>query len=107
MTIMSRACCCRAGARTGLLTAASAPFRAAVEEHCNVQSLRVPAASYPFLTETHTGDALPAFWQPLHMHFAALARQAGVRTYFTGQLGDLIMGNWADDSDQVAGLLRQ
>src|SRR6185437_11229412 len=25
----------------------------------------------------------------------------------TGNLGDLIMGNWWDDSDQVAGLLRR
>jgi hypothetical protein len=36
-----------------------------------------------------------------------LARQSGAKTYCTGQLGDLVMGNWDDDSDQVSGLLRQ
>src|SRR2546425_11434684 len=32
--------------------------------------------------------------------------EVGARTYMTGKLGDVTMANWGDDSDQVAGLLR-
>ena len=58
------------------------------------------------MTETDSGGALPAFWGPLLKHTAAIARRIGATTYLTGQLGDLVMGNWWDDSEQVAGLLR-
>src|SRR5436309_1266617 len=50
--------------------------------------------------------AIPAFWEPMQCHTAALARHMGAKTYLTGQFGDIVMGNWWDDSDQVAGPLR-
>jgi asparagine synthase (glutamine-hydrolysing) len=81
------------------------PFYAAVEKFCQVESIHVPTAAHPFLTETHTGGASPAFWERLHINAAVLARQTTAKTYLTGLLGDLVMGNWWDDSDQVAGLL--
>ena len=81
------------------------PFCAAVEEFCKNESIHVPTAAHPFLTENNTGGAMPAFWEKLHSNAAALALQTGAKTYLTGQLGDLVMGNWWDDSDQVAGLL--
>jgi hypothetical protein len=37
---------------------------------------------------------------------AAAARQIGARTLVTGTLGDLMMGNWNDDSSQIADLIR-
>ncbi|MCU1273116.1 MAG: hypothetical protein JWO48_547 [Bryobacterales bacterium] len=81
-------------------------FYTAVEKFCNLDSIHVSTAGYPFLTATQTGGAMPAFWEPLHTHAAALAHQTGAKTYLTGQLGDLVMGNWWDDTEQVAGLLR-
>ena len=80
-------------------------FYNAVEEFCKLESIHVSTAAHPFLTETDTGGAQPAFWERLHIHAAALVRETGANTYFTGQLGDLIMGNWWDDSEQVAGSL--
>jgi asparagine synthase (glutamine-hydrolysing) len=82
------------------------PFYTAVEKFCNLDSIHLSTADYPFLTETQTGGAMPAFWEPMQSHTATLARQTGAKTYLTGQLGDLVMGNWWDDSEQVAGLLR-
>src|ERR1039457_2230718 len=81
-------------------------FYTAVEEFCGFESIHVPADAHPFLTERDTGVAIPAFWERLRAHVSSIARQQGARTYLTGQLGDLIMGNWWDDSIQVAGLLR-
>jgi len=81
------------------------PFCTAVEKFCGVESIHAPTAPHPFLTETHAGKAQPAFWEHLHTNTAEIARQGGARTYLTGQLGDLVMANSWDDSDQVAGLL--
>jgi asparagine synthase (glutamine-hydrolysing) len=81
-------------------------FYTAVEKFCNVDSIHVSAADHPFLTEAQTGGAMPAFWEPMQSHTATLVRQTGAKTYLTGQLGDIVMGNWWDDSEQVAGLLR-
>lgn len=81
------------------------PFYTAVEKACGFESVHVSTNSHPFLTETETGRAAPAFWEHLHRNTADIARGFGARTYFTGQLGDLVMGNVWDDSDQVAGLI--
>jgi asparagine synthase (glutamine-hydrolysing) len=82
-------------------------FYTAVEKWCRIEAVHLPTAASPFLTETDAGDTLPMFWHQLHSRTAALAQQIGVKTYITGQIGDVIMGNWLDDSAQVAGLLRQ
>ena len=82
------------------------PFYTAVEKRCGVQGIHVPTGAYPFLTETHTGGAAPAFWETLNTHIASLAHEIRATTYCTGRTGDLIMGNLWDASDQVAGLLR-
>ena len=57
------------------------------------------------MTAAETGDGSPAFWSSLLRHTAEPAREIGATTYMTGKLGDDVMGNWWDDSDQVAGLL--
>jgi hypothetical protein len=46
---------------------------------------------------------MPAFWDQLHTAVAQVARRTKARTVLTGALGDLIMGNWWDDSAQIAG----
>ena len=82
-------------------------FYTAVENFCGFEKVHVQTASHPFLTENDTGAATPAFWQHLHTHISNIARQTGAKTYLTGNPGDLVMGNWWDDSDQVAGFLRR
>ena len=82
------------------------PFYTAVEKHCAFENIHLSTDDYPFLTEAEPGGAQPAVWETLHRQIAAISRQVGASTYCTGQAGDLLMGNWWDDSDQVAGLLR-
>jgi asparagine synthase (glutamine-hydrolysing) len=83
-----------------------ARFYKTIEQHCGVEGIHVPTSDYPFVTETDPGGGTPAFWGPLHAHAGSIAGGLGAETYLTGRMGDLIMGNWGDDSDQVAGLLR-
>ncbi|HYL73918.1 MAG TPA: asparagine synthase-related protein [Bryobacteraceae bacterium] len=82
-------------------------FWRTIEDHCHITGVHVPTADFPFLTENHTGGDSPAFWEQIHNCTSSIAREAGANTYLTGRMGDLTMGNWGDDSDQVAGLLRR
>jgi hypothetical protein len=52
------------------------------------------------------GTAAPEAFQPLRASIAAIARELGASTILTGQIGDLVMGNWFNDSLQVARSLR-
>lgn len=83
------------------------PFCKAVETMCGTDITHVPVDEFPLLTAQCTGGAVPGLWEALQSHTASIARERGAATYLTGRTGDLIMGNWTDDSDQVAGLFRQ
>ena len=78
----------------------------AVEAACATESVHLSTAEHFFLTKWNVGDGMPAFWDQLHTAVAQVARRTGARTVLTGALGDLIMGNWWDDSGQISGLLR-
>ena len=82
-------------------------FYTAMERACGFESIHLQAAEHPFVTQTETGGAFPAFWAALQKRTAQAAGEIGATTYLTGKLGDDVMGNWWDDSDQVAGLLHQ
>lgn len=77
-----------------------------VAKFCGVENILIPTSDHPFLTEANPGGATPEFWERMHTHNRSIARSAGATTYLTGRPGDMVMGNWGDDSDQVAGLLR-
>jgi asparagine synthase (glutamine-hydrolysing) len=79
-----------------------ARFYKTIERHCGVEGVHVPTSDYPFVTETDTGGALPAFWGPLHTQVGSIANGLGAETYLTGRMGDLIIDNWVDYSDEVA-----
>ena len=50
---------------------------------------------------------MPEAFQPLRMQLQQRRDGFGARTILTGQNGDLMMGNWFDDSLQVAASLRR
>jgi len=81
-------------------------FSSAVERFCNFEPIHVASSDFRFLGEDCAGLTAPAFWQDLHTHIAGLCRERGAKTYLTGQLGDLVMGNRWDDSLQVCSLIR-
>jgi hypothetical protein len=49
---------------------------------------------------------MPEPFHPLRASIAAIADDAGAKTILTGQAGDLMTGNWFDDSIQIASSLR-
>ena len=83
------------------------PFIRKVESHCSIQAARISTHDVPFITEAQVSGALPEAFHALLTKVADTARQAGARTILTGQNGDLLMGNWFDDSLQVAASLRK
>jgi asparagine synthase (glutamine-hydrolysing) len=83
------------------------PFIREVESHCGILGARIAMHDIPLLTETQISGAMPEAFQALLTSVATTAKQLGARTILTGQNGDLIMGNWFDDSLQVASSLRR
>src|SRR6266566_3331102 len=72
-----------------------------------VEGVHISADDQPIITETQVGNATPEAFQPLRTSIASIANTLGVKTILTGMNGDLMMGNWFDDSLQVTASLRQ
>jgi len=83
------------------------PFIREVESHCGIEGVHISTHDVRLMNETEVGSALPEPFRPLHMSVAAAARRLGASLIMTGQLGDLMMGNFFDDSLQVASSLRR
>jgi asparagine synthase (glutamine-hydrolysing) len=82
------------------------PFIREVESHCGIEGIHLSTHDVPVIAETQVGEAMPESFQPLRTAAAAAARRLGAKTILTGQHGDLMMGNWFDDSLQIAAPLR-
>jgi len=83
------------------------PFIREVESFCGLEGTHISTHDVPIIAETPERTAMPETFQPLRASVAAAASRLGAGTIVTGQNGDLIMGNWFDDSLQVAGSLRR
>src|ERR1019366_6424758 len=81
-------------------------FRA-VERACNLSGIHLQLEKLPFAAPNQAGGAAPAWWEPRFRKLARLMKGFGSSVFLTGQLGDFIMGNVVDDSDQVADYLQQ
>jgi asparagine synthase (glutamine-hydrolysing) len=83
------------------------PFIREVESFCGIEGVHISTHDEPLITETQVGNAQPEIFQPLRTSVAAIAGALGAKTILTGMGGDLVNGNWFDDSLQVAASLRQ
>jgi asparagine synthase (glutamine-hydrolysing) len=81
------------------------PFIDEVEGFAGVAGRHIPLHQAPLFAPGTVG-ALPHDGSPLQQAAGAAARSCGADTYLTGQGGDLLLGNWIDDSQQVARFLR-
>src|SRR5262249_42590376 len=77
------------------------------QRFCGIESVYVNTDDFPFLDHGFLDDASPSAWGPLFEELDRRVKWYGARVYLTGQGGDLLMGNWIDDSDQIAGRLRR
>jgi asparagine synthase (glutamine-hydrolysing) len=83
------------------------PFIREVESHCEIQGVHISTHEHPLIADNGVGGAMPEPFQPLRASVAEAASRLGARTILTGQNGDLMMGNWFDDSLQIAASLRR
>jgi len=83
------------------------PFIREVESFCGIEGVHLSTHDDPLITETRAGNATPEGFEPLHTRVASVAHRLGAKVFLTGMNGDLMMGNWFDDSLQVAASLRR
>lgn len=83
------------------------PFIREVEAHCGIEGARISTNDVPVIAESQVNGAMPEAFQAVLTSVAKIAKQNGAGTILTGQNGDLLMGNWFDDSLQIAAPLRR
>jgi asparagine synthase (glutamine-hydrolysing) len=83
------------------------PFIREVKSFYGIDGVHISTHDDPLIAETLVGNAMPESFEPLRTSVAAVARRLGAKVFLTGMNGDLMMGNWFDDSLQVAATLRR
>lgn len=83
------------------------PFFREMESFCDIKGFHISTDEAPLMSDRDVGSAQPEVFQPLRRSVASMSRQLGAKVLLTGQNGDLIMGNWFDDSLQLAASLRR
>lgn len=73
-----------------------------VERERSLSGVHFDLGQFPYVAANQAGNAAPAWWGPLFAELARHMDRIGSAVLLTGQLGDFIMGNSADDSEQVA-----
>jgi asparagine synthase (glutamine-hydrolysing) len=84
-----------------------APFICEMESFCGIKGVHISTHDAPLISETEVGCAAPQILQPLRKSVVSVARHFGAKAVLTGMNGDLTMGNWFDDSLQLAASLRR
>ncbi len=82
------------------------PFIREVESHCDIDGVQFSTHKVPIVSERKVGQSRPEAFEPFRTAIAEIAKQLNAKTVLTGQAGDLLLGNWFDDSLQIAGRLR-
>ena len=82
--------------------AADEKFYKTVQNFCGIESAYLNTDDFPFLSLDHLDQASPAPWGALFNQLAQITKQRDSRVYFTGLGGDLLMGNFVDNSEQLA-----
>jgi len=83
------------------------PFIREMESFCGIKGVHISTHDAPLISERQVGDSQPEIHQPLRRSVGLLSRQLGSEVFLTGQNGDLMMGNWFDDSLQLSASLRR
>jgi asparagine synthase (glutamine-hydrolysing) len=78
-----------------------------VESFCRIEGVHISTHDNPLITRRLVGEAMPEPLASLRRSVATVARGLGAKVFLTGMNGDLMMGNWFNDSLQVAASLRR
>lgn len=77
-------------------------FISAMERALGVSSLHMDLAPGSFVSADAVGDAQPSWWEPRLNNLALRMRSICSEVLLSGCLGDLVMGNWFEGTEQVA-----
>ena len=77
-----------------------------VESFCGIEGLHISTHATPMIDGAQV-HAMPEWSAPLRSAAAGVAERLRAKVFLTGMGGDLVMGNWFDDSLQVAAQLRR
>ena len=78
------------------------PFIHEVNGWCGLEGFQISTHETPLASEADARNPMPGDSAPLERSAAMAACGLGAKVFLTGQNGDLVMGNWFDDSLQVA-----
>jgi len=78
-----------------------------LEQERKLSSVHFDLEKAPFVTANQAGNSAPGWWEPLFAELSREMNRIGSTVLLTGQLGDFVMGNTPDDSDQVIDYLEQ
>jgi asparagine synthase (glutamine-hydrolysing) len=78
----------------------------AVERVRNLTSTRLDLEEYPLVAKDKPGNSAPGWWGPRLTELRRQLAGIGAGAFLTGQLGDFVMGNMLDDSEQAVDYLR-
>jgi asparagine synthase (glutamine-hydrolysing) len=82
------------------------PFIREMESCCGTEGIHISTEQNPLLDQAHMRGAAPEPLGALRESVVAAAAKLNARTFLTGLNGDLAMGNWFNDSLQIASQLR-
>ena len=78
-----------------------------VESFCGIEGAHISTHVTPVIGRTQAGISMPESFAPMRASVAEVANRLGAKVVLTGRTGDLVMGNWFDDSLQVAAHMRR
>jgi asparagine synthase (glutamine-hydrolysing) len=88
-------------------SSADARFIRIATDALAVTNTQIPLSGAPLYGTSTPAELLPTPSSPIHVAASAVAQQAGASGVLTGQLGDLVCGNFLDDSLQLTTALRR
>lgn len=83
------------------------PFIREMESFSDIKGVHISTHDAPLMSETDVGNAQPEMFLPLRRAVASLSRELGAKVLLTGQNGDLVTGNFFDDTLQLSASLRR
>lgn len=78
-----------------------------IELFCGLEGVHILTHDHPLVSECEAPGAMPEEFAPVRRVVATVAHRFNAKVFLTGQNGDLTMGNWFDDSLQIAASLRR
>jgi len=82
------------------------PFIGEMESFCGIEGVHISTDDVPLISKTDVGTAQPAILEPVQRAVARVSTHLGAKVLLSGLNGDLVMGNWFDDSLQLAAFFR-